>query len=80
MEFTRVIAHDRRGHGRPTQTWDGNDMHTYADDLARLKEKLDLKEAIHVGHSTGVGEVLLPLSSLWRVDSNYVPQAVSCHF
>ena len=53
----RVIAHDRRGHGRSTQTWDGNDMDTYADDLAALTDKLDLKNAIHVGHSTGGGEV-----------------------
>ena len=53
----RVIALDRRGHGRSTQTWDGNDMDTYADDLAALTEKLDLKDAIHVGHSTGGGEV-----------------------
>jgi non-heme chloroperoxidase len=53
----RVIAHDRRGHGRSTQTWDGNDMDTYADDLAALTQKLDLKDAIHVGHSTGGGEV-----------------------
>src|SRR5271154_353277 len=53
----RVIAHDRRGHGRSTQTWDGNDMDTYADDLVALTEKLDLKHAIHVGHSTGGGEV-----------------------
>ncbi len=53
----RVIAHDRRGHGRSTQTWGGNDMDTYADDLATLTEKLDLKNAIHVGHSTGGGEV-----------------------
>jgi non-heme chloroperoxidase len=53
----RVIAHDRRGHGRSTQTWDGNDMNTYADDLAQLTEKLDLRDAIHVGHSTGGGEV-----------------------
>ena len=53
----RVIAADRRGHGRSTQTWDGNEMDTYADDLAALTEKLDLKDAIHVGHSTGGGEV-----------------------
>ena len=53
----RCIAHDRRGHGRSTQTWDGNDMDTYADDLMTLVEKLDLKNAIHVGHSTGGGEV-----------------------
>jgi non-heme chloroperoxidase len=54
----RVIAHDRRGHGRSTQTWEGNDMVTYADDLAALTEKLDLRDAIHVGHSTGGGEVV----------------------
>ena len=53
----RVIAPDRRGHGRSTQTWDGNEMDTYADDLAALTEELDLKNAIHVGHSTGGGEV-----------------------
>jgi non-heme chloroperoxidase len=53
----RCIAHDRRGHGRSSQTWDGNEMNTYADDLAMLVEKLDLKNAIHVGHSTGGGEV-----------------------
>jgi non-heme chloroperoxidase len=53
----RVIAHDRRGHGRSTQTWGGNDMDTYADDLRAVVEALDLREAIHVGHSTGGGEV-----------------------
>jgi len=53
----RCIAHDRRGHGRSSQPWEGNDMNTYADDLANLVEKLDLKHAIHVGHSTGGGEV-----------------------
>jgi non-heme chloroperoxidase len=53
----RCIAHDRRGHGRSSQPWDGNEMNTYADDLAALVEKLDLKNAIHVGHSTGGGEV-----------------------
>lgn len=53
----RVIAHDRRGHGRSTQTSGGNDMDTYADDLAAVFEKLDLKDAILVGHSTGGGEV-----------------------
>jgi non-heme chloroperoxidase len=53
----RCIAHDRRGHGRSSQPWNGNDMDTYADDLATLTEKLDLKNAIHVGHSTGGGEV-----------------------
>ena len=53
----RCIAHDRRGHGRSSQPWDGNDLDTYADDLAELTAKLDLKDAIHVGHSTGGGEV-----------------------
>jgi non-heme chloroperoxidase len=53
----RCIAHDRRGHGRSSQPWNGNDMDTYADDLAALVEALDLKDAIHVGHSTGGGEV-----------------------
>jgi non-heme chloroperoxidase len=53
----RAIAHDRRGHGRSSQPWDGNDMDTYADDLAALTEALDLKGAVHVGHSTGGGEV-----------------------
>ncbi len=53
----RVIAHDRRGHGRSGQTWQGNDMDTYADDLAALTEALDLRNAIHIGHSTGGGEV-----------------------
>src|ERR1700733_8990854 len=53
----RAIAHDRRGHGRSTQTWTGNDMNTYADDLAALTEQLDLTNAIHIGHSTGGGEV-----------------------
>jgi non-heme chloroperoxidase len=53
----RVIAHDRRGHGRSSQTWDGNDMDTYADDLAQLFEKLDVKDAVMIGHSTGGGEV-----------------------
>jgi non-heme chloroperoxidase len=53
----RCIAHDRRGHGRSSQPWNGNDMDTYADDLAALVEALDLKGATHVGHSTGGGEV-----------------------
>jgi non-heme chloroperoxidase len=53
----RIIAHDRRGHGRSSQTWDGNEMDTYADDLAALFEALNLKDAIMVGHSTGGGEV-----------------------
>jgi non-heme chloroperoxidase len=54
----RVIAHDRRGHGRSTQTGDGQDMDHYADDLAALTTHLDLKDAVHVGHSTGGGEVV----------------------
>src|SRR6202140_5173874 len=54
----RVIAHDRRGHGRSTQTGGGHDMDHYADDLAALTEHLDLKDAVHVGHSTGGGEVV----------------------
>jgi non-heme chloroperoxidase len=54
----RVIAHDRRGHGRSTQTGDGHDMDHYADDLAALTDQLDLRDAIHVGHSTGGGEVV----------------------
>jgi non-heme chloroperoxidase len=53
----RVIAHDRRGHGRSTQTWQGNEMDTYAADVAELVDALDLKGAIHIGHSTGGGEV-----------------------
>jgi non-heme chloroperoxidase len=53
----RCIAHDRRGHGRSSQPWNGNDMDTYADDLAELVKTLDLNDAIHVGHSTGGGEV-----------------------
>ena len=53
----RTIAHDRRGHGRSSQPWNGNDMDTYADDLAALTESLELKDAVHVGHSTGGGEV-----------------------
>jgi len=53
----RCIAHDRRGHGRSSQPWNGNDMDTYADDLAALVEALNLESAIHVGHSTGGGEV-----------------------
>lgn len=54
----RCIAHDRRGHGRSDQPWEGNEMNTYADDLAKLTEALNLKDAIHVGHSTGGGEVV----------------------
>jgi len=53
----RCIAHDRRGHGRSSQPWNGNDLDTYADDLAALVEALDVENAIHIGHSTGGGEV-----------------------
>jgi len=53
----RTIAHDRRGHGRSGQSWDGNDMDTYADDLSQLVDELGLTDAVHVGHSTGGGEV-----------------------
>jgi non-heme chloroperoxidase len=53
----RCIAHDRRGHGRSSQPWTGNDLDTYADDLAELVQALDLHDAVHVGHSTGGGEV-----------------------
>jgi non-heme chloroperoxidase len=53
----RCIAHDRRGHGRSSQPWNGNELDTYADDLATVVEALDLKDAVHVGHSTGGGEV-----------------------
>ncbi len=56
-EGYRVLAHDRRGHGRSTQTWEGNEMDTYAADVAALTDSLNLKDAIHVGHSTGGGEV-----------------------
>ena len=62
----RVIAHDRRGHGRSTQTGDGHDMDHYADDLAALTAHLDLKNAIHVGHSTGGGEVVHYLATARR--------------
>src|SRR3954454_25098567 len=55
----RCIAHDRRGHGRSGQPWSGNDMDTYADDLGGLVQALDLQQAIHVGHSTGGGQVAL---------------------
>src|ERR1700732_3045283 len=61
----RCIAHDRRGHGRSSQPWQGNDMDTYADDLAEVMEVLDLKNAILVGHSTG-GGVVAPLANQTR--------------
>jgi non-heme chloroperoxidase len=69
----RCIAHDRRGHGRSNQPWTGNDMDTYADDLAELTEKLDLKNAVHVGHSTGGGEVARYIA---RHGTNRVAKAV----
>jgi non-heme chloroperoxidase len=64
----RVIAHDRRGHGRSTQVADGHDMDHYADDLAALTAHLDLKDAIHVGHSTGGGEVVRYLARRGQKD------------
>src|SRR5690606_3419737 len=57
QEGYRVIAHDRRGHGRSSQTSEGNEMDTYAADVARMVAVLDLRDAIHIGHSTGGGEV-----------------------
>ncbi|WP_428561318.1 MAG: alpha/beta fold hydrolase [Solidesulfovibrio sp. DCME] len=69
----RAIAHDRRGHGRSSQPWDGNDLDTYADDLAALLTALDLKDAVLVGHSTGGGEVVRYLG---RHGSGRVAKAV----
>ena len=69
----RCIAHDRRGHGRSSQPWHGNDLDTYADDLAALVRQLDLKDAIHVGHSTGGGEVARYIA---RHGTNRVAKAV----
>jgi non-heme chloroperoxidase len=69
----RCIAHDRRGHGRSSQPWQGNDMDTYADDLAALIKLLDLKDVIHVGHSTGGGEVARYIG---RHGTNRVAKAV----
>src|SRR5438067_4816773 len=69
----RCIAHDRRGLGRSGQPWNGNEMDTYADDLAALVEALDLRKAIHVGHSTGGGEVARYLG---RHGTKRVSQAV----
>ncbi len=69
----RCIAHDRRGHGRSSQPWNGNDMNTYADDLAQLVKALKLKDVIHVGHSTGGGEVVRYIS---RHGSENVAKAV----
>jgi non-heme chloroperoxidase len=72
-EGYRVIAHDRRGHGRSDKTFEGNDMDTYADDLAALTKTLNLKDAIHVGHSTGGGEVAHYVA---RADPGRVSKAV----
>jgi non-heme chloroperoxidase len=69
----RVIAHDRRGHGRSSQTWDGNDMNTYADDLASLFETLDIQNVVMIGHSTGGGEVARYLG---RYGSTRVSKAI----
>ena len=69
----RCIAHDRRGHGRSSQPWNGNDLDTYADDLAELVKTLDLVDAIHVGHSTGGGEVARYIG---RYGTNRVSKAV----
>src|SRR6202163_1801106 len=69
----RVIAHDRRGHGRSTQTATGHDMDHYADDLAALTAHLDLHDAVHIGHSTGGGEVTRYLA---RHGENRVAKAV----
>jgi non-heme chloroperoxidase len=69
----RVIAHDRRGHGRSSQTADGHDMDHYADDLAALTAHLNLKNAVHVGHSTGGGEVVRYIA---RHGANRVAKAV----
>ncbi len=69
----RVIAHDRRSHGRSAQTWEGNDMDTYAADLSELFDTLDLKNAVMVGHSTGGGEVARYLG---RYGSKRVAKAV----
>jgi non-heme chloroperoxidase len=67
----RCIAHDRRGHGRSDQPWQGNDMDTYADDLATLADQLDLHDAIHVGHSTGGGEVARYIGPTWVQERRY---------
>jgi non-heme chloroperoxidase len=69
----RAIAHDRRGHGRSSQPWDGNDLDTYADDLAQLLDALDVRDAVLVGHSTGGGEVTRYLG---RHGSDRVARAV----
>jgi non-heme chloroperoxidase len=75
----RVIAHDRRGHGRSTQVGDGHDMDHYADDLAVLTAHLDLNNAIHVGHSTGGGEVAHYLHGTERAGLQKRPRSARCH-
>ena len=70
----RVIAHDRRGHGRSSQVFDGHDLDHYADDLAAVTAHLDLKNAIHVGHSTGGGEVVRYLAR--HSDRSFVKAAI----
>jgi pimeloyl-ACP methyl ester carboxylesterase len=75
------IAHDRRGHGRSSQPWHGNDMDTYADDLATPVAQLDLTDAIHVGHSTGDGEVVrFPQSTVSGFGGGDSPQLPAFHY
>ena len=74
----RVIAHDRRGHGRSSQTADGHDMDHYAADLAALTAHLDLKNAIHVGHSTGGGEVITTWDATVKAASPRQPSSAPC--
>ena len=75
----RAIAHDRRGHGRSSQPWNGNEMSTYADDLAKLLDILDLKDAVLVGHSTGGGEVVRYIGrhGSWRISKVVLLGAVT---
>src|SRR5947207_1227801 len=73
----RCIAHDRRGHGRSSQPWNGNDLDTYADDLATLVSALDLRDAIHVGHSTGGGDddQIVPIGASAMLSSKLIKNA-----